>query len=99
MEDVSHDLNDSLHYVKKSLHYLKEAPHRRFRPKSVRKRRILCVQDGVAYVEGEQASRFRLVAVVSRVKDDLKAVLQHRSGAKSSRSKNRAYRNRFLHYV
>ena len=106
VEDVFHYLNDSLHYLKDSFHYLKdsfhylkEASHRRFCPKSVRKRRLPCVQDGAAYVEGEQATRFRLVAVVSRVKDDVKEVLQHRSGAKSSRSKSRQYRECFLHYV
>src|ERR1700722_3699244 len=60
---------------------LKEASHRRFRPKSVRKRILHRLQDDVAYVEGERASRFRLVAVASRVKDDVKEVLQHRSGA------------------
>jgi len=99
VEDVFHYLNDSLHYLKDSFHYLKEASHRRFRPKSVRKRRLPCVQDGAAHVEGERASRFRLVAVVSRVKNDVKEVLQHRSGAKSSRSKSRQYRDCFLHYV
>jgi hypothetical protein len=99
VEDFSHYLNDTLHYLKDSLDYLKEASHRRFRPKSVRKRRLPCVQDGAAYVEGERASRFRLVAVRSRVKYDVKDVLQHRSGAKSSRSKSREYRDRFLHYV
>ena len=106
VEDISHYLKESLHYLKESLHYrkeslhyLKEASHRRFRPKSARKRRLACVQDGVAYVEGERASRFRLVAVVSRVKDDVKDVLQHRSGAKSSRSKSRAHRECVLHYV
>jgi hypothetical protein len=99
VEDVFHYLNDSLHYLKDSFHYLKEASHRRFRPKSVRKRRLPCVQDGAAYVEGEQATRVRLVAVVSRVKDDVKEVLQHRSGAKSSGSKSRQYRECSLHYV
>ena len=99
VEDVSHYLNDSLHYLKDSLHYLKEASHRRFRPKSVRKRLLHCVQDGAAYVEGEQASRFRLVAVVFCVKEDVKDVLHHCSGAKSSRSKRRQYRYCVLHYV
>jgi hypothetical protein len=99
LNDSLHYLNDSLHYLNDSLHYLKEASDRRFRPKSVRKRRLSCVRDGAAYVEGERASRFRLVAVVSRAKDDVKEVLQHRSGAKSSRSKSREHRDCFLHYV
>jgi hypothetical protein len=98
-EDFSHYLNDSVHYRKDSLHCLKEASHRRFRPKSVRKRRLPCVQDGAAHVEGERASRFRLVAVVSRVEDDVKEVLRHGSGAKSSRSKSREHRDCFLQYV
>ena len=99
LKESLHYLKESLHYLKESLHYRKEASHRRFRPESARKRRLACVQDGVAYVEGERASRFRLVAVVSRVKDDVKDVLQHRSGAKSSRSKSREHRDCFLQYV
>jgi hypothetical protein len=106
VEDFSQYLNDSFHYLKDSLDhlkdsldYLKEAAYRRSRPKSVRKRRLSCVQDGAAYVEGERASRSRLLAVVSRVQNDVKGVLQHRSGAKSSRSKSREYRDCFLHYV
>jgi hypothetical protein len=99
VDDVTHYLNDSLHYLKDSLDYLKEASHRRFRPKSVRKRPLPCVQDGAADVEGARASRFRPVAVVSCVKNDVKEVLQHRSGTKSSRSKSRQYRECFLHYV
>jgi hypothetical protein len=106
VEDVSHYLKDSLHYpkdsldyLKDSLHYLKEASHRRFRPRSARKRLLPCVQDGAPYVEGGQASRFRLVAVVFCVKDDVKEVVPHRSRARSSRSKGRQYRDGFLHYV
>jgi hypothetical protein len=93
------DVEDASHYLKDSLHYLKEASHRRFRPKSARKRLLHRLYDDLAHVEGERASRFRLLAVVSRAKSDVKEVLQHRSGAKSSRSKSREHRDCFLQYV
>jgi hypothetical protein len=99
VEDFSRYVNDSLYYLKESLHYLKEASHRRSRSKSVRKRRLPCVYDGAACVEGERASSFRFLAVVSRVQDDVKEVLQHRSRARSSRSKGRQHRDGFLHCV
>jgi hypothetical protein len=99
LKESLHYLKESLHYLKESLHYLKDASHRRFRPKSERIRLLHRLQDDIAYVEGERASRLRLVAVVSRARSDVKGVLQHRSGAKSSRSKSREHRECFLQYV
>jgi hypothetical protein len=99
VEDASHCLKDSLHCLKDSLHHRKEASHRRFRPGSARKRLLPYVEVGVAYVSRERSSRFRLVAAVSRVKGDVKEVLQRRSGARSSRSKSRAHRECVLQYV